>query len=277
MEHKVVLNTITDLPLDSFPYRHESMVPNIVSNFYGTDSEQLFERNKKNRTNWIYSDKEIVYHFNSDGLRMRKNLQDVDDDYIFFSGTSYSMGIGLAEEDRFSNTISKELNLDFVNCAGATYSCKAQVINFFNLINSGYKLPKILVMEYAPCTGYTFYVKDKFVLCYGKHLPDTMYNSQIELYNKMREADFYYQEANIYQHMVKATCKRLGIKFIELSFEKNDSFAKQNVSNIVDVDTKSDDLNFCYARDIRLLGDRYTGHPGIGIHKIAHNMIIKSL
>jgi hypothetical protein len=253
------------------------MVPNITTNFYATDTEQLFERNKKNRTNWIYLDKEITYTFNSDGLRMSKNLNQVDDNYIFFSGTSYSMGIGLHEDDRFSNTVAKELNLDFINCAGATYSCKAQVINFFNLINSGYKLPKILVMEYAPCTGYTFYVKDKFVLCYGKHLPDSMYNPQIELYNKMRDADFYYQEANIYQHMVRATCKRLGIKLIEISFEKHDSFAKQNVPNIVDVDTNSSDINFCYARDVRLLGDSYTGHPGIGIHSIAHNMIIKSL
>lgn len=277
MKTKVVLNTITELPLDSFPYRHESMVPNIVSNFYGTDSEQLFERNLKNRTDWVYSSKEIIYNFNSDGLRMKKNLTDVDDNYIFFSGTSYSLGIGLHEDDRFSNTLSKELSIDYVNCSGATYSCKTQAINFFNLINSGYKLPKILVMEYAPCTGYTFYIKDKFVLCYGKHLPDDVYSNQIELYNKMRDADFYYQEANIYQHMIQSTCKRLGIKLVEVSFEKYDSFAKQNVSNIIDVDTNSDDINFCYARDIRLLDSTYTGHPGIGIHNIAHNMILKSL
>lgn len=275
MKNKVVLNTVTDLPLDSFPYRHESMTPNHIDKFYGTDSQQLFERNLKNRKNWIYSNKEITYHFNNVGLRMKKNLEDIDDDYIFFSGTSYSMGIGLAEEDRFSNTLSDALNLDFVNCAGPTYSCKIQTINFFNLINSGYKLPKILVMEYAPCIGYTFYTDQKFVTCYGKHLPNCKYNVEIELYNKMRDTDFYYQEATIYQHMLKSMCKRLGIKLIEISFEKNDLFAQRNVQKIIDVNTNINDINFCYARDVRLLDGSYTGHPGIGIHMIAHNNIME--
>jgi hypothetical protein len=138
------------------------MVPNTAMQFYGTDSQQLFERNLKYRTNWIYSDKEVTYHFNSDGLRMKKNLTEIDDNYILFSGTSYSMGIGLHEDDRFSNIVSNKLNLDFINCAGPTYSCKIQTINFFNLINSGYKLPKILVIEYAPEIGYTFYNDIKF-------------------------------------------------------------------------------------------------------------------
>lgn len=273
---KIALNTVVELPLTHFPYRHESMVPNTVTKFYGTDSEQIFERNLKNRTNWIYSTKEITYHFNSDGLRMNKNLEDVNDDYILFSGTSYSMGIGLREEDRYTDTVAKELNLDLINCAGPTYSCKIQVINFFNLLDSGYKLPKILVMEYPPYIGYTFYVKDKFVTCYGKHLP-IGYDKEIELYKNMDDTKFYYQEAVIYQHMIKSACKRLGIKLIEISFEKNDYFTQQNVSNIVDIDTNKSDLNFCYARDVRVLDNYYTGHPGIGIHNIAHTMVLNSI
>lgn len=277
MRNKVILNTVTDLPLDLFPYKHESMIPNQICDFYATDSEQLFERNLKNRTNWIYSEKKINYHFNSAGLRMKKNIEDVDDDYIFFSGTSYSMGIGVSEEDRFSNTLSNELKLDFINCAGATYSSKIQVINFFNLLNKGYKLPKILVIEYPPCIGYTFYTDNKFVTCYGKHLPNNKYITEIELYHKMRETDFYYQEANIYQHMLTCVCKRLGVKLIEISFEKDDLFAQRNIQTIIDLNTNSNDINFCYGRDIRLLDNNYTGHPGIGIHKLTHNKILESI
>jgi hypothetical protein len=46
---KVILNTVINLPLDHYPYRHDSMVPNTVTQFYGTDSQQLLERNLKYR------------------------------------------------------------------------------------------------------------------------------------------------------------------------------------------------------------------------------------
>lgn len=272
---KIALNTVVELPLTHFPYRHESMVPNTVTKFYGTDSEQIFERNLKNRTNWIYSTKEITYHFNSDGLRMNKNLEDVDDDYILFSGTSYTFGIGLADEDRFSNSVAKELNLDFINCSGATYSTKTQIINFFNLINS-YKLPKILVIEYPPASAYTFYVDNKFILCYGKHMP-TQYSDYINLYNSMNNLDFFIQESIMYQHMLHSICKKLNIKLIEITFDKSDIFTTTNVPNFIDINTNTGDINFCYARDYRLMNDSYTGHPGIGIHNITREIILKNL
>ena len=53
------------LPINHFPYRYDSMVPNTAMQFYGTDSQQLFERNLKYRTNWIYANKEVNYSFNN--------------------------------------------------------------------------------------------------------------------------------------------------------------------------------------------------------------------
>lgn len=274
---KVALNTVINLPIDQYPYRHDSMVPNTTTQFYGTDSQQLFERNLKNRTNWIYSNKEVIYHFNSDGLRMKKNLTEINDNYILFSGTSYTFGVGLAEENRFSNTVAKELNLDFVNCSGPTYSSKTQTINFFNLINSEYKLPKIFVLEYPPGEAYSLYDNDNFLLFYRKHIPNEKYSEHIELYNKMKDVDFLYNEAIIYQNMIRSICKRLSIKLIEISLERDDKFTDQRVPNLIDISVNNDDINFCYARDYRLVGDRYIGHPGIGIHNNIHNIILKSL
>jgi hypothetical protein len=274
---KVILNTVINLPLDHYPYRHDSMVPNTVTQFYGTDSQQLFEHNLKYRTNWIYSDKEVTYHFNSDGLRMKKNLTEIDDNYIMFSGTSHTFAIGLSEEDRFSNTVAKELNLDFVNCSSPLNSIKTQTINFFNLINSGYKLPKIFVLEYPPCEVYSFYTNDNFVLFYRKHMPDETYSEYINLYDKMKNLDFLYQEAITYQNMIRSVCKRLNIKLIEIGIERDDIFTEQHVPNLINVNINSDDINFCYARDYRLVGDRYIGHPGIGIHKNVHDIILESL
>lgn len=273
---KVALNTIVELPLTHFPYRHDSMVPNTTTNFYGPDSQQLFERNLKYRTNWVYSSKEVNYNFNTDGLRMKKNLSDIDDDYILFSGTSYTFGVGLADEDRFSNTVARELNLDFINCSGGTYSTKTQIINFFNLIDS-YKLPKILVVEYPPASAYTFYVDNNFILCYGKHMPVEKYPEYVNLYHNMNKFDFLIQESILYQHMLRSICGKLNIKLVEITFDKSDNFTTNHVPNFIDINTNMDDINFCYARDYRLMNDSYTAHPGIGINDMARDIILQSL
>ena len=141
------LETVIRGELTKWPYVHPSMPSNISLNFYGADSEQLYKRNLKYNVDWMYQTTSVTYNFNKQSLRMKKNLEDVEDDYIYFSGTSFGMGLGINESNRFSDLVSNKLNMDFINCAGPTYTIKAQFISFTNLLNSGYKLPKIFVIE----------------------------------------------------------------------------------------------------------------------------------
>lgn len=268
------LETVIKGELRKWPYTHPSMPSNTQLDYYGADSIELYNRNVRYTDNWIYKDTPIKYHFNKQSLRMNKDLEHVDDDYIYFSGTSFCMGVGINEHDRFSELVSDNLKLDLINCAGPTYTIKAQFISFTNFLNSGYKLPKIFVIEYPPSFAYTFYNEDNYLFYYTKNIPDG-HNNHLTAYNNLLETDYYIQEANIYRESIIATCKRLGIKLAEVSFHKNDIFTKD--FPVIDTDTNKDDINYCYARDLRVSNGIYSGHPGIGIHKLASNTILKQL
>lgn len=269
------LNTIVDYNLQSWPYIHSSMIPNSSSMFYGTDTNELLVRNIKYLPhNWIYRDKQITYNFNNVGLRMKKNMDDIRKDFIYFSGTSFTMGIGIDENDRFSELVSQKLNLDMINYSGPTYSVKLQVLSFFNFIRK-FNKPKILVIDYPPSFGYTFFENKKAITYYSKHIPDTHYNN---VYTQLLATEeFFKNEAIIYRNMLQTLCKKCNIKIIELSFNKDESLIDENII-VVDQDIiDNDDINSKFGRDFFKQNEHYSGHPGIGIHQHVSNMILERL
>ena len=268
------LETIIRAELSTWPYIHPVMLTDTSVNFFGADSELLFSRNLRNTPNWIYKEKPITYNFNKQSLRMAKDLDNVNDDYIYFSGTSFCMGVGLNESDRFSELVSTALNLDLINHSAPTFSIKAQFISFANFLNTNYKLPKVLVVEYPPVTAHTFYSKDQFLYYYrSKETPNSPHHTNA--YQELLNTDYFLTEANQYRTNFMGICKRLNIKYCEISFHKDEEFAKH--LPIVDIETNKEDINFCFARDLRISDGHYSGHPGIGIHKLASDIILKQL
>jgi hypothetical protein len=265
--------------IDAWPYVYVDSPQSQTLSYAGPDSEDLFLRNCKNLdTNWIYRNTPVDYHFNRHGLRMKKDIEQVDDAYILFSGTSYGMGIGIPENHRYSERISSHLNLDFINFCGPTFTTKMQVISFFNLLKTNYHLPKILVIEYPDHKGYTFYSNSNFICLYDsylKHLTD--YKNIEEIYKQCSSTDILFQESNIYRNMLLATCDRLGIKVIELSFHPNDQFTQENNILGIDAEYKEGDINTLLARDVRTHNGKYTGHPGTGIHNIITQKVLDQL
>jgi hypothetical protein len=67
--------------------------------------------------------------------------------------------------------------------------------------------------------------------------------------------------------MLIGTCKRLGIKLIELSFQINDRLLQDDTIIAIDSEYKNGDINYYLARDIRIHNGQYSGHPGKGIHQ----------
>lgn len=270
------LDVVIPFNLDAWPYHHPSMPMGQALDYYGTDTKPLYQRNLKYLpNNWKYRDEVVSYNFNSSGLRMQQELDTIKD-YILFSGTSYTFGLGINEADRFSNIISNKLNLDFINFAGPTYSVKMQVISFFNLLKSNFILPSVMVIEYPPTCAYTWYENGNFLFTYSKHLP-TDYKKHVDAHTSLLATEFHLQEANMFRNMLIGTCKRLGIKLLEVSLFKNEQFAKDNNLLTIDTDTNSDDINFCYGRDIRIQPNFQSGHPGAGIHNLTANELLKLL
>lgn len=269
------LETVFDGDLNSWPYKHPSMVPNTTQEYYGTDSRILHERNLKNTDNWIYKDKYFTYNFNDQSMRMDKNVEDVDDDYIYFSGTSFAMGIGVDIKDRYSDIIARELNLDYINCAGPTFAIKNQFISFTNLLNSGYKLPKIFVMEYPQSYSYANYTGGKYVWSHSLKKMSDEYPRHKSAYKELVETDFFINETLIMRNNIMGVCKRLGIKYAEICFHDNDMLT--DYVPFIDLNTNKEDINYCWARDIRISDGMYTAHPGIGIHQLTSNIILNQL
>ncbi len=268
------LETIVDYTSSFWPYKHSTMIPGFY-NFYGSDSQELYARNLRTRDQfWIYREKLINYNFNEQGLRMKKNINEVNSNYIYFSGTSFSMGIGIDETDRFSELVSSETSLDMINYSGPTYTIKIQIISFFNFLKK-YPKPKILVIEYPPSFAYTFIENDSAIMYYSKYIPNTNYKI---LYEEMLKTDFFENESEIYRNMLKTLCKESNIKLIELSFHPSDVFSTHDGIISIDPDIiDSSDINNRFGRDI-VIGESFLrGHPGVGVHRLAYEKIIKEI
>lgn len=268
------LQTIIDYDLYSWPYVHSSMPSGSLIYFYGTDSKHLYEKNLKTLpNNWIYYNQPVIYNFNSLRLRMKKDIVDVQDEFIYFSGTSFTMGIGVDEDHRFSEIVSNHLLLDMINYAGPTYSIKLQVLSFFNFIKNN-KKPKILVIEYPPSNGYTFFENQKAITYYSKHLPTTHYS---KVYNDLLNTDFLKSESIIYRNMLQILCRECNIKLLEISFNKKDPFVSSNMIIVNEDIIENQNINLRFGRDVLKHKDYYSGHPGIGIHQHVANEILKKI
>jgi hypothetical protein len=269
------IDTVITSDLTSWPFVHTSVEYNKTVKFYGPDNEKLYERNSRERSfDWIYHTEDVEYNFNKQGLRMKKDIEHVEEKYIMFSGASFTSGIGIREDRRFSELVSSRLGLDFINFSGPLYSIKLQALSFFNFLKTGFILPKILVLEYPPCTGQFFYSNGNFLLYSPDKSADrNQYPNYYSAYKKLSDTDHFVQESIIWQHIITTTCLKLGIKLIEVSFWHDDPFVQNQSISAVNLESNKEDINYCFGRDY-LLGN---GHPGIGLHKEMSDVIINLL
>lgn len=127
-------------------------------NFLHTDSEELFEQNKKKLgPEWIYYNKPITYTINQLGYRMEKEMHEVDyDNYIAFFGCSFTVGIGMPLEDSFAYITAQRAKCDYVNAAVGGASPDFVFTNFLHFFEKAPKKPKCFVFVWPELTR-TFY------------------------------------------------------------------------------------------------------------------------
>ena len=244
-----------------WPVVHASMSANTQLKFYGTDSQDRFEENLKNlESDWIYRSKAVTYNFNNVGLRMNKNIQEVDPKYFVAFGCSQTLGVGVALEDTWPMILSQDLGIDYINSAVVGSSIKLNVINFFNMLESVDQLPYAVVFAWPSSSRYCFYTNNEFVFYLPNYIPDI--ENFTDAYNSLLLTDFNFSESILYRNMVRTTCKQLGIKYVEFSFDKSNEFTNLLDSNIID-DTH------LYARD--------NSHIGILQHREAASYVKRSL
>lgn len=260
---------------DHFPIVHGSMRPNLVTDFYGTDNEEDYLTNLKRLPNdWYYRNNKIEYRFNDVGLRMDSGID--KDDYIIGFGCSHTVGVGVNLADTWIHKLGNKLNLDYINCGVSGGSVKLCCINFFNMLNRLEKLPKVAVFSWPSTERYCLYTNKQFVFYLPRFIDNKLIVSNI--YKYMILTDVLQNEFIFYRNMVKNTCDRLNIKYVEFTFDGYDNiFADMNIKQIYR-DPQYKDLNMDHARDVRDKDNNtYFSHPGIGLHDEACEFIYKLL
>lgn len=256
---------------DHWPVVHSSQLQNYISNFYGTDNETDFFHNKSILPqDWIYRTKEITYKFNSLGLRMDKELEDIKDDFIITFGCSHTLGVGVALEDTWPFLLSSLNNLDYINCAVSGSSCKLVAINFFNYFKNQTKKPKAVFIAWPSSIRYCFYIQDRFVFYLPRFISKkSEYKNYSLSYENLITTDFTVTESEIYRDMIITFCKNLGIKYGECSFDVEDELSKKN--NIKTFGKYAEEnINDFHARDIRYYENKdIFSHIGTRHHREA--------
>ena len=271
-----------------WPIVHSSMKPNSSVLFYGTDNNNDYEINKARLPlDWIYNSLPVTYNFNSNGLRMEKNIEQVDSNYFIAFGCSHTVGVGVALENTWPYLLSKELNIDYINSAVSGSSIKLNAINFFNMLDQVGTLPKIVAFAWPSSVRYTWYSQGQFLFYLPRYTTDKKeFKLQTQAYNDMLMTDVLTSEAVFYRNMIKTTCKKLGIMYCETSFDYRCEFVKNLGIQLANTDSgphvlNNMDLGFInnqFARDIRdMSGGNLFGHVGIGLHKNAQKILINQL
>ena len=271
-----------------WPLIHSSMKPNTSTSYYGTDTENDFAVNKKRLPlEWIYNSKSITYNFNSDGLRMDKETNEVDSDYMVAFGCSHTLGVGIALEDTWPYLMSKKLQLDYINLGVSGSSIKLNAINFFNMISKIEHLPKVVAFAWPSSVRYTWYSKGQFLFYLPRYTSEkTEFKHITQAYNNLLMTDVLTSDAVFYRNMIKTTCNRLGIKYCEIGLDPRCEFASAiNLpvatslidSHIID-NVNLDTLHSFFARDVRDKTDNVIfAHIGIGTHLDAVKLLIDQL
>lgn len=263
-----------DYDFYQWPIIHPSIPKSTQLKFWGTDSEELFNKNKETAPKeWMYHSTEVTYNFNAHGLRQKKELKDINqDNYIFSTGGCINLGVGIREEDRYADIVANKLGMDLVTWGSPLGSLKYQTINFMNLLNVAPKLPKIVIAYHAPHANTVFYSNNQFLL----YTEDIMaadpekFPHHLEAYSALLKTDYGIQENFLWQHIMRTTCKQLGIKYIDVSFFSDDPFTVRSDIIRVDMRENLNDINYTWARDFKseaVNGTPYASHAGVGLHK----------
>ncbi len=165
--------------------------------FSNTDTESLFLKNLKLKgSDWEYQSIDITYNRNSLGHRERE-ISEIDlDNYILCVGCSYTEGIGLLKEHRYSDLIKKHLNIDVYNLGLGGAGNDLTFNNTINWINN-YKKPKAIIVQWSePSRFIRFMEAGKSELgCYGVwNAPDSRFVVDGATNNFFMTRNYFYQQ-----------------------------------------------------------------------------------
>lgn len=132
-------------------------IKNKKLNFFGSDSEELFNRNLSIMPiDWHYRTKKIVYDFNSDGYRT-KNFKNINwRESVVIFGCSMIMGHGLAEDETVSYYLEKIINRPVINL-GLCGSSNELMLNNCSFMVNNFDYPYAIIFSWSILNRFVYY------------------------------------------------------------------------------------------------------------------------
>lgn len=234
--------------------------------FYkGCDDEESYLKHCEIKSkDWYYYNNPIDYNINSFGFRCN-DIEFLEDDYLLFTGCSYTEGVGLHLENTYPYIVAKKLNKTYYNLAlGGTGPdiVKHNLIMFLSYMHK-IKLPKYIIIQWPDFSRFTFFDKN-FQNC---HI--NPYNNLSNLFRELVENELLENTNRFNIYSTLEFIKNMGIEHvIELGYPSNDNYIRTFSKKIKSQFWVSAN-KFEKARDL--------AHPGIEPHKILSEEILDAI
>ncbi len=203
-------------PLFDSPAIHTFKTALKTCSFNSTDTEEQYKKNlKRLNNNWKYYNEQINYCYNSIGARSPE-VSTVDNNNFFITyGCSHTEGIGISEKDRYSNIISKKLNLKYLNYGmGGTSHNYMWLNNILGVKNIKFR-PKFVVCQWPEICRVSTLSDYEFELNIPSFASDsTFYRSYI------MKPDFYRLQSIGYFHSINQMWNNVGVPVIHFTLDQ---------------------------------------------------------
>lgn len=233
--------------------------------YEGCDTEENYIKNcKLLSSSWYYYNNPIEYRYNSLGFRCDE-IDFLDDDFLLFTGCSFTEGVGLHLEDTYPYIVAEKFKKTYFNLAiggSGPDIVKDNIIMFLSYMLSKDKLPKYIIIQWPDyerlsLTGNDFY----------RHIFNSFSNPK-DLHKEFLERNIPIFTNILNRYTTLQFIKNLGISnVIEISAFGDEHFSSDTIKVTENL----------YLQGLRLEKARDLAHPGRHNHKIFSEKILDHL
>lgn len=202
-------------------------------NFFGTDTEEMFQKNLNYIKMWDWKNTNIAYDINSLGYRSKELIHVMRQKYFVTFGCSHTVGVGLPLDTTYSNIISNELGLNYFNAGVNGGSNELILMNLYRFLMLDNK-PEFVIIQWTYPTRKMYFLKNEMHVNlesdpYKKTILPNSYSDYLDHYDDIPN---YFDEI---RNNAIALCKLANVKLIEFKVEDVCGFERH--SNIKSIKT----------------------------------------
>lgn len=224
-------------------------LPNLEREFLSA-SEKC--RTKENQRSDYDSSIKVYYDLNSYGHRC-KPLTELSDNYILFTGCSFTLGQGVPIEKSYPYLLASHYNTDYYNLALSGCGIDSLFYNVVSFINKVKTKPKKLFIQWPVSDRTLFYHNDISMMSYAPVKRTGQDSGDRKIYETMLAYDYPMNQYPFYKKLTLDNLSSHNIEYHEIS-----DFIEFYLLDYYD-----------FARDGR--------HPGVNTHNIWANKIIETI